>query len=166
MNDTPADVAAAFTSLIMQRTEGERAVMAFEMFDLARALMTADLRALHPGITESDLRVQVFQRTYGLSAAPHCEFLTDTAPIAAGRGHRAHMPVGAPRHPPAKARRPRNPSMCQRRATPAGGMDRRRNRVSYSVLMLTPRSQTVLHLAVMPAVEEVDQQAEHQPTQE
>ena len=65
MSDTPPDVAAAFTALLMQRSEGERAMMAFEMFDLARTLMTADIVARHPGISEPEMRVQVFERTYG-----------------------------------------------------------------------------------------------------
>lgn len=65
MNDTPPDVAARFTTLLMQRSEGERAMMAFEMFDMARALMTADIRTRHPDITERELRVQIFERTYG-----------------------------------------------------------------------------------------------------
>jgi len=63
--DTPPDVAARVTALLMQRSEGERAMMAFQMFDLARALMTSDLRARHPGITDPDLRVKIFERTYG-----------------------------------------------------------------------------------------------------
>lgn len=65
LNDTPPDVRAAFMALLMQRSDGERAIMAFEMFDLARALMTANIRAHRPGITESELRVQLFERTYG-----------------------------------------------------------------------------------------------------
>lgn len=65
MNDTPSDVKAAFTALVMQRSEGERAMMAFEMFDMARALVTAGIRASHPGITDPELRVQIFERTYG-----------------------------------------------------------------------------------------------------
>ena len=65
MNDTPPDVAAVFTALLMQRSEGERAMMAFEMFDMARALMTAEIRTRHPDITERELRVQIFERTYG-----------------------------------------------------------------------------------------------------
>jgi len=60
MIDTPADVGAAFTALCMQRSKGERAMMAFDMFDLARALMIADIRRQHP-----ELRVQIFERTYG-----------------------------------------------------------------------------------------------------
>ena len=65
MNDTPPDVGAAFRALIMQRTEDERAMMVFEMFDLARLLMIADIRAQQPGITDDELRVQIFERTYG-----------------------------------------------------------------------------------------------------
>ncbi len=65
MNDTPPEVVAEFTALLMTRSEGERAMMAFEMFDMARALMTADIRARHPDISDSELRVQIFERTYG-----------------------------------------------------------------------------------------------------
>jgi hypothetical protein len=65
VNDTPPDVGAAFRALVMQRTESERAIMAFEMFDLARVLMIADIRAQNPGITDCELRVKIFERTYG-----------------------------------------------------------------------------------------------------
>ena len=65
MNDTPADIAAAFSALVMQRSEGERVMMTFEMFDLARTLMTADIRAQYPGINARELRVKIFERTYG-----------------------------------------------------------------------------------------------------
>lgn len=65
MTDTPPDVRAAVTALFMQRSESERAMMAFDMFDLARALMIADIRRQHPEITDPELRVQIFERTYG-----------------------------------------------------------------------------------------------------
>ena len=65
MNDTPPEVVAEVIALLMERSEGERAMMAFEMFDMARALMTADIRARHPDISDSELRVQIFERTYG-----------------------------------------------------------------------------------------------------
>jgi len=35
------------------------------MFDMARVLMTADLRAQHPAMADSELRVRLFERTYG-----------------------------------------------------------------------------------------------------
>ncbi len=53
MTDTPPDVRAAVTALFMQRSEGER------------ALMIADIRTQHPAITDPELRVQIFERTYG-----------------------------------------------------------------------------------------------------
>jgi hypothetical protein len=65
MNETPPEVDRAFTTLIMQRSESDRAMMAFEMFDLARALMTADIRTRDPGISDLELRVLIFERTYG-----------------------------------------------------------------------------------------------------
>ena len=65
MNDTPPEVDRMFTTLMMRRSEGDRALMAFEMCDLARVLMTADIRARHPGISDVELRVQIFERTYG-----------------------------------------------------------------------------------------------------
>jgi hypothetical protein len=65
MNDTPPDVDRAFTTLMMRRSEGDRALMAFDMFDLARTLMTADIRARDPEIGDIELRVQIFERTYG-----------------------------------------------------------------------------------------------------
>jgi hypothetical protein len=70
VNDTPPDVGAAFTALFMQRSESERVMMAFEMFDMARALMTADIRRHHPGISETELRVQIFERMYGREFDP------------------------------------------------------------------------------------------------
>lgn len=70
MNDTPSDVDQTITALMMQRSESDRALMAFEMFDLARALMTADIRARQPGISEVELRVQIFERTYGADFGP------------------------------------------------------------------------------------------------
>jgi hypothetical protein len=65
MNDTPPEVDRTFTTLMMQRSEGDRAMMAFGMFDLARTLMTADILARDPGISDVELRVRIFERTYG-----------------------------------------------------------------------------------------------------
>jgi hypothetical protein len=65
MNDTPPDVDQTMTALFMRRSASERAMMAFEMFDLARALMAANIRASRPDISDADLRVAIFGRTYG-----------------------------------------------------------------------------------------------------
>ena len=65
MSDTPPDVREKFRALLMALPEGDRAMMAVEMFDRARALMAEDIRATHPGIPDNELRVKIFERTYG-----------------------------------------------------------------------------------------------------
>jgi len=70
MNDTQPDVEARFAALFRQRSGSDRVRMACEMFDLARALMVSNIRALHPGISETELRVEVFERMYGSEFTP------------------------------------------------------------------------------------------------
>jgi hypothetical protein len=48
----------------MQRSASDRVRMTCEMFDLARALMVSNIRATYPGISERELRVKIFERTY------------------------------------------------------------------------------------------------------
>ena len=65
MTDTPPEVEVRLRELFMQRSGSDRVRMACEMFDLARALMVAGIRAEEPGISDVELRVRVFERTYG-----------------------------------------------------------------------------------------------------
>lgn len=65
MSDTPPDVAARYRALLLERSPAERMIMACAMFDSARHLMIAGIRADEPGISETELRVRVFERTYG-----------------------------------------------------------------------------------------------------
>ncbi len=65
MSDTPPDVDAAFTAMFATRTPSERVRMMSEMFDTARRILVSNIRALQPDITDTELRVQIFQRTYG-----------------------------------------------------------------------------------------------------
>jgi hypothetical protein len=65
MNDTPPDVAREVEQLMAQRSGSDRLRMACEMFDLARALAVAAIRAAHPGISEEHLRIELFERFYG-----------------------------------------------------------------------------------------------------
>ncbi len=65
MNDTSPEVAAQFDALMSRRSGGDRVRMACEMFDLARTLAVAGIRADDPGISGSDLRVRLFERLYG-----------------------------------------------------------------------------------------------------
>ncbi|OFW14097.1 MAG: hypothetical protein A3H29_12300 [Acidobacteria bacterium RIFCSPLOWO2_02_FULL_67_21] len=78
MTDTPPDVQARFDELMRQRSGSERVRMMSEMFDLAKALALSNLRSTHPGATEADLRVLLFDRLYGdeLDMAERSHILT------------------------------------------------------------------------------------------
>lgn len=64
MSDTPPDVDAAFTAMFATIPPAERLRMTCEMFDTARRLLVANIRATQPDISETELRVQIFLRTY------------------------------------------------------------------------------------------------------
>ena len=64
MRDTSPDVDAAFTALFAERSASERLRMTCEMFDDAKALAVAGIRAGDPGISPADLRVALFDRLY------------------------------------------------------------------------------------------------------
>jgi hypothetical protein len=62
MNDTSPDMAAKVQALYMQRSGEERMRMCLDMFDFARQLMIANLKA--QGFEGAELRKQIFLRTY------------------------------------------------------------------------------------------------------
>lgn len=68
--DTTADADARFEALLRRRSGSDRVVMACEMFDFARALIEASLRAAHPDLTAAALRVGVLHRLYGDDLPP------------------------------------------------------------------------------------------------
>ena len=65
MSDTPREVEARLSTLFAQRSGSDRVRIVCEMFTLARALMIANIRAEAPDITPTELRVKIFERTYG-----------------------------------------------------------------------------------------------------
>jgi hypothetical protein len=65
MNDTSPDVEARLRDLFMQRSGSDRVRMVSEMFDLARALVVAGIKAEWPDVTPQELRVKIFERMYG-----------------------------------------------------------------------------------------------------
>jgi hypothetical protein len=65
VTDTSPEVEARLQALFRGRTGSDRVRMACDMFDLARALMVANLRSTNPGITDPELRAKIFERTYG-----------------------------------------------------------------------------------------------------
>ena len=70
MTDTHLDVEARFAALMRERSGTDRVRMMSEMFDFARALVLSNLRAVHRGATEADLRVLLFERLYGEEIDP------------------------------------------------------------------------------------------------
>lgn len=64
MNDTPPDVDAAFTAMFATLTPSERVRMMSEMFDTARRILVSGIRAEQPDISDTELKVEVFLRTY------------------------------------------------------------------------------------------------------
>ena len=65
VTDTTPDVEARLAALFATRSGSDRVRMACEMFTLARALMVANIRAQAPDITATELRVKIFERSYG-----------------------------------------------------------------------------------------------------
>ncbi len=64
MSDTTPEVDAAFTAMFATLTPTERVRMMSEMFDTARRILVSNIRANQPDISDVELRVQVFLRTY------------------------------------------------------------------------------------------------------
>jgi len=64
MTDTPPEVEARLNALFMQRSGSDRVRMACEMFDFARTLIIANIKANYPNISAAELRVKIFDRTY------------------------------------------------------------------------------------------------------
>lgn len=65
MTDTPRHVQARFDKLMRQRSGSDRVCMMSEMFDFAKALVLSNLRETHPGASDDELRVLLFDRLYG-----------------------------------------------------------------------------------------------------
>jgi len=64
VTDTAPDVQVRLDRLFESCSGSDRVRMACEMFDLARALMVANIRAQDAAISAGELRVKVFDRTY------------------------------------------------------------------------------------------------------
>jgi hypothetical protein len=65
MNDTHPDVADRFRNLIMSKTGQERLLMGCSMYDAAKEIVQSSIYNNHPGITETEMRKDIFLRFYG-----------------------------------------------------------------------------------------------------
>ena len=64
MNDTHPDVAIRFRNLMMSKTGQERLLMGCSMYDTAKEIVRSSISNGRPGITEADMRREVFLRFY------------------------------------------------------------------------------------------------------
>lgn len=65
MNDTSLKVERLLRNLLMAKSGEERLAMGCSMFDDAKAIALAGLRAERPGMDDLDCRVQLLLRLYG-----------------------------------------------------------------------------------------------------
>jgi len=65
MSDTTQEMAARYDAMFMALTPGERVRMGCEMFDAARALAIAGIKAEFGDLDERELRRKLFLRLYG-----------------------------------------------------------------------------------------------------
>jgi hypothetical protein len=64
MKDTAPDVEAAYAALFASCSAADRLRMSCDMFDTAKALMAAGIRASEPAISAEELRIRMFERLY------------------------------------------------------------------------------------------------------
>lgn len=65
MNDTHPEVAVRFRELMMGKTGQKRLQMGCSMYDTAKEIVRSSISNNRPGITEVDMRREVFLRFYG-----------------------------------------------------------------------------------------------------
>ena len=64
MFDTHPDVAIRFRELMMSKTGQERLLMGCSMYDTAKRIVLSAVRNRQPGITDAEMRREIFLRFY------------------------------------------------------------------------------------------------------
>ncbi len=65
MFDTHPEIAARFRDLMMSKTGQERLLMGCSMYDTAKRIVLSAVRDRRPGITDVEMRKEIFLRFYG-----------------------------------------------------------------------------------------------------
>jgi hypothetical protein len=65
MNDTTPEIAALYRNLIMNKSGEERLLMGCSMYDAARQIVRSAIYNDRPGITEKEIKKEIFLRFYG-----------------------------------------------------------------------------------------------------
>jgi hypothetical protein len=65
MNNTHPEAAVRFRKLMMSKTGHERLLMGCSMYDTAKEIVRSSIYNSRPGITEADVKREIFLRFYG-----------------------------------------------------------------------------------------------------
>ncbi len=65
MNDTHPEIAIRFRELMMRKSGEERLLMGCSMYDTAKEIVRSAIYNSRPGITDAELKREVFLRFYG-----------------------------------------------------------------------------------------------------
>jgi hypothetical protein len=65
MFDTHPDVAIRFRELIMRKSGEQRLLMGCSMYDTAKQIVRSAIYNSRPGITETEMKKEIFLRFYG-----------------------------------------------------------------------------------------------------
>ncbi len=65
MNDTHPDVAIRFRELMMRKSGEQRLLMGCSMYDTAKQIVLNSICNRQPGITEAEIKREIFLRFYG-----------------------------------------------------------------------------------------------------
>ena len=81
MNDTHPEVAAQFRDLMMRKSGEQRLLMGCSMYDTAKQIVRSAIYNSRPGITDAEIKKEIFLRFYGLefSQADREKFLSALA---------------------------------------------------------------------------------------
>ncbi len=66
MNDTHPEMAAQFRNLMKAKSNEQRLLMGFSMYDTARQIVQSAIYSQRPGITPEEMKKEIFLRFYGL----------------------------------------------------------------------------------------------------
>ena len=82
MSDTHPDIAIRYRDLMMSKTGQQRLLMGFSMYDTARQIVRSAIHNNRPGITDEEMKKEIFLRFYGheISRADREKFLSAWMP--------------------------------------------------------------------------------------
>lgn len=70
MSDTHPDIAIRYRDLMMSKTGQQRLLMGFSMYDTARQIVRSAIHNNRPGITDEEMKKEIFLRFYGHEFSP------------------------------------------------------------------------------------------------